>query len=363
MLLHKLGTWFALTALTSAAAGCFAAVSPGTEESAPKPDVGSGESEPVSGGGSSSASVGGSTTDTGPESVVLYIPADPGTPDATWTWNGSTWVDAHVANHPSNRDGTAMASDGHEIVLFGGFGFPNNNTLDDTWSWAHGEWAQLSPAASPPARSAHSMGSLGESVVLFGGYNATGADTESATMNDTWTWDGTTWTEAHPVSSPPARAFGSLAQLGNRLVLFGGADPNNDNLNDTWVWDGSTWTEIVTAASPPASFTQTMASLGNTVVLFSADDGADVTNVWIFDGSTWSAQPLPAVTAPALDHATAAISGTQVLLYGGYDDGDQNPLNDRGWAWDGAKWNGLGVSSGPAMNASGSTPCLMATLP
>jgi hypothetical protein len=41
-------------------------------------------------------------------------------------------------------------------------------------------------------------------VVLFGGWDGT-------LLGDTWTWDGTTWTEEHPAISPPARILMGMA--------------------------------------------------------------------------------------------------------------------------------------------------------
>ena len=43
------------------------------------------------------------------------------------------------------------------------------------------------------------------SVLLFGGSGAHGA------LDDTWTWDGTTWTEQQPAARPPPRADPALA--------------------------------------------------------------------------------------------------------------------------------------------------------
>jgi hypothetical protein len=59
------------------------------------------------------------------------------------------------------------------------------------------------------------------------------------------------------------------AATGN-IVLFGGANPRGDPLGGTWVWDGSTWTEQSPATSPPARIDAAMAYDGATgnVVLF-----------------------------------------------------------------------------------------------
>ena len=51
-----------------------------------------------------------------------------------------------------------------------------------------------SSAGQPPARSGAAMAfdAANGSVVLFGGQSRT------RSLDDTWTWDGTAWTQAHP---------------------------------------------------------------------------------------------------------------------------------------------------------------------
>ena len=137
------------------------------------------------------------------------------------------------------------------MVLFGG----NNSAgvLGDTWTWngVTKTWTQQNPAASPSARAAPmAYDTATQTAVLFGG-NGNGSEC----FTDTWTWNGTTWVQQFPASAPSARAGASMvydATLGE-IVLFGG-DANNiweDSLNDTWTWNGTNWTEIYPATVPP----------------------------------------------------------------------------------------------------------------
>ncbi|MFN2507284.1 MAG: kelch repeat-containing protein, partial [Chthoniobacterales bacterium] len=68
-------------------------------------------------------------------------------------------------------------------------------------------------------------------LLLFGGYGDNGE------MNDTWSWNGTTWTELHPATSPSPRTYPSMCAdpAGNAVVLFGGFNFfAGGALNDTW---------------------------------------------------------------------------------------------------------------------------------
>ena len=56
-------------------------------------------------------------------------------------------------------------------------------------------------------------------LILFGGF-------DGAYQNDTWSWDGTTWTQLFPATSPPGRYDATMAfdQATGQLILFGGTN-------------------------------------------------------------------------------------------------------------------------------------------
>src|SRR5689334_6837893 len=62
------------------------------------------------------------------------------------------------------------------------------------------DWIALSPTNSPPARSGLAMtyDPISGKTIAFGGFNGT------AYLNDTWSFDGTTWTQIATQSSPPS---------------------------------------------------------------------------------------------------------------------------------------------------------------
>ena len=91
-------------------------------------------------------------------------------------------------------------------------------------------------------------------VVLFGGYGKTGYINNVGYLADTWAWNGTTWTQQSPVTSPPPRESASMAYdtVTGNLVLFGGLSAGG-SLADTWVWNGTTWTQQSPATAPGTS--------------------------------------------------------------------------------------------------------------
>jgi N-acetylneuraminic acid mutarotase len=84
------------------------------------------------------------------------------------------------------------------------------------------------------------MAALGGKLVLYSGVNGLSTD---APQDDTWEWDGGTWTQ-RSVTGPGGRYAHTMATLGNKIVLFGGIDQSASHwLSDTWEWDGNVWTQ------------------------------------------------------------------------------------------------------------------------
>ncbi len=129
---------------------------------------------------------------------------------------------------------------------------------------------------------------------------------------------------------PSARINASLAfdPVRHRLVLFGGRAPAQPtHLNETWVWDGATWSRVTTAVAPEPRESAPMAfdpSSGH-LVLFGGLGTSLAPTTWVFDGTAWAA--LPTTHAPATGPAgafrgeMAADPATSNLILEGWDGG------------------------------------------
>lgn len=135
-----------------------------------------------------------------------------------------------------------------KTVLFGGAPTIGQGS-SETWEWNGSSWTQRTPVTSPPARYLHAMAwdPVNQKVMVVGGCNSQC----SVKLADTWEWDGTNWTELHPTTSPPVRNSHSMAtdvQRG-RVVIFGGHGKCFQPwlcgfaYDDTWIWDGVNWAQ------------------------------------------------------------------------------------------------------------------------
>src|SRR5437870_2654737 len=145
--------------------------------------------------------------------------------------------------------------------------------------------------------------------MLFGG-NGTGTDCDQqGNQEDTWLWNGTSWTKCDICltnTHPNRRQGEGLAHdsLHGNVVLFGGTGtcPTDDTkCSDTWTWNGSnlTWTRCddsptgpcATHPSPRGSAAMEFHAGRGVVVLFGGKEQINIVDdTWFWDGSAWSDQ-------------------------------------------------------------------------
>jgi hypothetical protein len=254
----------------------------------------------------------------------------------TWRWTGSQWQLLHPSHSPLPRQWGTLTFDpiSNTTILFGGlvdtYGYPGTRQegdANDTWSWDGTDWTQLNPVTSPPTRqyaTAAFDAARGQTVV-FGGLG------DSGILDDTWTWDGTNWTQQHPVNSPPARFSASMAYdpVTQKVVLFGGTVFNTQYFDDTWTWDGTNWTQEQPSNVPPAraytslAYDPTSSSLilfGGCTTCFGTTTDSDT---WSWDGQNWN--QLQLAMSPPGRGAQAMVDGdtsSPILVFGGRQQGN-----------------------------------------
>ena len=173
---------------------------------------------------------------------------------------------------------------------------------------------------------------------MYGG----GADDISG---DTWTFDGTKWTE-HVIPGPAARDLTSMAALGGKAVLFGGqsatcqgSNPCPGFTNDTWTFDGTSSIELTLATAPSGRCLATLASVnGKELVMYGGRDvNSEVNDTWTFDGSTWTPVPVSAPTGTfgVRNLPSVAMLGDKAVFFGGAQSapqGDTFELSNNAWS-------------------------------
>ena len=263
----------------------------------------------------------------------------------TWEWNGSAWTQVNLTGtSPGGRSNFALAYDSTRgvTVLFGG-------GSSDTWEWNGSTWTEVNlTGTSPNPRYGNAMAfdSTRGVTVLFGGdyIRVVISGNGSVYYQDTWEWNGSTWTNVTPSGTNPSAGGGSSMAFDSargRGVLF---DSNN-----TWEWDGSTWTKVTPVGMSPSVAETAIAydSAKGAVVLFGGLSGAEVD---LQDTWEWKASPTqqPAFQFDASSYnsgiGAAAVSGLRVRAFAG---GVFSPGNAASVGATLLGWRNGGVQIGP----------------
>ncbi len=274
--------------------------------------------------------------------LMLFIPQVVGGKVALLPDVDTLWEEVPTAHTPSARYIHGMTYDSSRgvLVLFGGDG-TGRERRNDTWEYNGEDWTQIQPQQSPPGRVNIQQGMVYDAhrqkVVLFGGLGVAGY------LNDTWEYNGVTWTQASPATSPPARDSHAMVYDPVRrvIVLFGGYNPGNPYLNDTWEYNGVTWQQVTTAQSPPGRFHHALAydAQRRVVVLYGGRSITDPqrNDTWEYNGSDWQ-QVVPGQNPPGLESHGMSYDAQRgvVVLFGGTENGS-DPVNET-WEYDGASW-------------------------
>jgi hypothetical protein len=227
-----------------------------------------------------------------------------------------------------------------ELVVFGGYAAVGEQNIyyGDTWTWNGVTWTQRHPVASPPPGYGANMAydEARQQVVLFGGTN------DHNTSNETWMWDGANWTRETPLSHPSWEYGGAMVYdpVLREVILLRGQDGARES---TWAWDGANWTKLHPDHLPPARIFSASAfdqANGTFLVYGGAYDCGDlfchVGDTWVWDGLAWTKQHPDTLPGPRASAAGAYDPlHEQVLMFGGL--GHSGYFDDT-WIWDGTNW-------------------------
>jgi hypothetical protein len=253
---------------------------------------------------------------------------------------------------PSPRSGMEMATDATgNVLLFGGNRPSESMILGDTWTWDGSTWTEREPADSPSPRCCYALGydpARGQTL-LVGGCD------RYQCLNDTWMWDGITWSEQHPAHPPSIVSYSpSLAYDAARGELVLTSDSLDSSRLDTWLWDGADWVLQAPTSKPPFSLDGGLSyDAGRHLVThFGGEFDAFETSfyrddTWVWNGANWKWVRLP-VHPQARSRAGMAFDEVtgQTLLFAGCCRSQGGYFGDT-WSWDGSDWQRLNPAHRP----------------
>ncbi len=268
------------------------------------------------------------------------------------------WAPRFPSTSPPARNNQAMAFDpeSRTVVVFGGYGLGTCGTFcDDTWTFNGKTWTKRFASHPPLGRNSAAMAfdERSQRVILFGGNG------QSGFLGDTWALNEDGWHQLHPAVSPAARGYIQMAydDATGTIVLFGGQG-SAGTLGDTWIWKSGAWTQGHPANSPSPRYEYSMAynAASKKVVLFGGIDGSGAFSdeTWSWDGNNWTRQLSSNAPSPRAGAAMGYDSTTHSsFLFGGFSfTPSLNVLGDT-WTWNGRTWTQRFLRTSPPPRSNG----------
>lgn len=245
--------------------------------------------------------------------LVMFGGDASGNAGETWEWDGTNWLagPSHAPLIPTPRISHAMWSDGTDVFVFGGNLQGGTGVLNDTWRWNGTTWTQVIAAGpTPRTGTAVTFDPITGGALLFGGSNGASPAT---LFGDTWRLIGNAWSQVAVSPAPSARAGAAIAAdtVRQRVVLWGGSGATS-SLDDTWEWDGGAWLLQNPAHRPPTGGVHSMAfepTLGAVVLLTRPSFLSDVLETWIWTSTDWVRLDTPTRITPWFGTTIAAAPG------------------------------------------------------
>lgn len=267
----------------------------------------------------------------------------------TWEWDGRQWMRT-AADGPAPRNSPVMVFDSrrNRMVMFGGD--TRDRLFGDTWAYDGRSWTKLAEEGPAP-RSTHMLAydAARDRVVLFGGFTQRNGRQPAGYLSDTWEFDGSRWTRVAE-GGPDGRTLAAFAYdaSARKVVMFGGSGPNPNpagppppsaTLGDTWEWDGRRWQQV-TGDAPPARDHVSMAyDAGAKRLVMSGGHragGGQLDDVWQRVGTRWSRVSATGTPALAGHRVLYDANARRITLFGGFGPAD-GPTADI-WLLNGDTW-------------------------
>lgn len=286
---------------------------------------------------------------------------------STYVYQQGVWVaPPDPLLSPSPRSLFAFNTDPVNGVIWLVGGMDTVSTLDDIWKYSNGTWREVSFTTQPSAcvSPVSAFDTDRQKLIVV---------CQDASLHE---FDGTTWKTVNAADQkdhPQVRRFSSMVYDPNikKTVLFGGYNDLN-YLDETWTWDGTTWVQVKKNTAPARSHAAMWFDPNMNRTIIYGGIGQRTTNdrieryedMWSFDGTGWTemksvetqTHPGPRygaqVTVNPADGKAYLFGGLKLIVDGAKQ--SQAYQNDL-WVWDGhaQTWSQVNTATLPPARENG----------
>lgn len=265
----------------------------------------------------------------------------------TWIFRNGDWSQLATPNSPPGRTVTGAAFDPvrDRIVMYGGNTISTDGkntvtTLHDTWEFDGTTWNQRGSDGPKISKPIITYDNATNQVILLG-LDET-SSTKTATLMYLYDASAGTWNQAKPDGLPPCVNESQVAfdPETNSVILNGGVCADSATTEETYSWDGTKWTKLDIKTVLDRTFgagvaydptTRTLFQYGGTI----AFGGSHIGTI-AFHGGDWASLTDTFSPAPRSLPVVFNYPGNDVVyVYGGHD---ETGGNEELWTYSNATW-------------------------
>jgi N-acetylneuraminic acid mutarotase len=234
------------------------------------------------------------------------------------------WTATSTTNAPLARQSHTAVWTGSEMIVWGGYGCGGNCNLNSGGRYdpSSDSWTGTSTTNAPEARWVHTAVWTGSDMIIWGGTN----DTMYLNTGGRYNPGSNGWTATSTTNVPTGRIAHTAVWSGSEMIVWGGASINND-LNTGGRYNPSTdaWTATSLADAPSPRDSHTAVWTGSQMIVWSGYGSVSACEGGSSDGGRYepitdSWTPTSTANAPvAREYHTAVWTGSQMIVWGGYD--------------------------------------------
>jgi hypothetical protein len=278
------------------------------------------------------------------------------------------WELARQVTRPTPRSLMAVETDPHTntVWVYGGLNEFGTGYIDDFWGYRNRQWFAANYSGEPsecgPPNLSYDIDRKKLVLICSG--------------SSVFELEGTEWKDLTPKSGlPTVRRLAGVVYDENikKTVMFGGFDGSGNYRRDTWTWDGTKWTEIKNDR-PPARSSMAMwyDPLAKRTIIYSGLGRNNIderitryTDMWSFNGSGWTKMNVTATPGERFGAAVSVDPTTgKAVLFGGLrsevidtqNNARRQYFGEDTWIWDGAAstWTQIAPTSRPGARQNAS---------
>jgi len=261
------------------------------------------------------------------------------------------WTTLSNAGAPAARAGHTAVWTGTEMMVWGGQdsgGFLNTggryNPTADTWG-------TTSTAGAPSARYEHTAVWTGTEMIVWGGWGSGGYLNTGGRYNPVTN----SWAATRTAGAPTARDRHTTLWTGTEMIVWGGQSSGGIlNTGGRYNPTTDTWGTTDTAGAPSPRVGHTALWTGSEMVVWGGFE--DVSYTFLNTGGryspatdSWTSTDTASAPSPRGDH-TAVWTGSEMIVWGGWNDGEPSPCLGTGGRYTPASdsWTPTGTAGAPS---------------